>query len=153
MGLQNPFLKYETQEHLRTVLRFKSRPQNKNVQSSLNLSSLTVDSRSSFFSPKPHRKACYAGYINWGIVISWLLPVKFDRYGIPVREASFLSLFFFIALGVKMILFSRKVRVNLTPRIIATPKYDTKRLFLTAILFQPNSGGNSSRKVLVWENN
>ena len=66
-----------------------------------------------------------------------------------MREASFLSLFFFIALGVKMILFSRKVGINLTPRIIATPKYDTKRLFLAAILFQPNSGGNSSRKVLV----
>ena len=60
---------------------------------------------------------------------------------------------FFIALGVKMILFSRNVRINLTPRIIATPKYDTKRLFLTAILFQPNSGGNSSRKVRVWEKN
>ena len=70
-----------------------------------------------------------------------------------MREASFLSLFFFIALGVKMILFSRKVRINLTPRIIATPKYDTKMLFLTAILFQPNSDGNSPRKVRVCENN
>lgn len=62
------------------------------------LNSLTVDSRSSFLSPKPHRKACYAGYINWGIVISWLLPVKFDRYGIPVREASF-YLYFFYCVG------------------------------------------------------
>ena len=48
-----------------------------------------------------------------------------------------------------MILLSRKVSINLTPRIITTPEYDTKMLFLTAILFQPNSDGNSSRKVRV----
>ena len=52
-----------------------------------------------------------------------------------------------------MILSSRKVRINLTPRIIATPKYDKRMPFLTVILFQPNSDGNSSRKVRVWENN